>query len=746
MTDYLKQHGSQLLAAGYRIVPIRLGHKAPAISDWQNTVADEALLAKWIGDGLGSAGIGIVAENTPAIDIDCLDKDVSYKLVKWAEVNLGAAPIRIGRRPKALMAFRADEPFGKLRSNEYVDCIGNKHAVEILGKGQQWVAYAIHPDTKQPYKWAKRELLGIRHADLPVLTREMAQEFVAYFESIVPDDWELSRKGVSVTHSEDDDLLSLRPKLGAGIDALASWLESLPNDDWHYDDWVKIGMAIHHETDGSPEGLSLWDRWSSQSGKYVYGSCDRKWRSFGRNASAQPVTAQYIEGKAKKVERAERKKGLVDKLLQDLIFVQVAGSACVIREDEVQDGIDLYGVEDLTKEFANQMIPIASENAKGEEKVDMVNPVKLWLTHAERRTARGLVFLPEGQKVGYYNLWRGWSCEPEAGDVTPFLDYVNVVVANGNESHAQWILGWAAQIIQQPMTKIGVALVLKGLKGTGKSKFGELLGGLCPHHHKTISRQEQLVGQFNRHLEDCLLLQAEEAFWAGSKSAEGALKDLVTGHRILIERKGVDSYMAPNFTRLLFTSNEEWVVPATADERRWAVFEVSTKHKQDYDYFEALQNWYDRGGKRHVLHYLKTFDLSKVNIRQAPKTEALQQQQLKGADCVSRWLYESLVSGEIRDRASGAAVEFGEADVGKNLIYDSYRGSQQRQWEMKSDTQFWQALKRYNDIFLNSRQKRVAGGRYRVCDLATLAEARKIFSDAHQLVVDWPDPICNEEL
>jgi hypothetical protein len=744
MPSYLKDHGSQLLKNGYRIVPIRPGQKAPGISGWQNSRADDTTIDQWLAQ-MPAAGVGVVAEDTPAIDIDCRDKDVSYKLIKWVETNIGKAPIRIGNKPKALMVFRADEPFGKIRSHEYEDCIGNRHAVEVLGKGQQFVAFAIHPDTKKPYDWPRRSILDTPHDELPVLTREMAQEFVAYFESIVPADWELARKGVSVTHGEDDDLLTLRPKLGAGVDALAGWLDSI-DPDCDHDQWVKTGMAIHHETDGSPEGLALWDRWSSGGGKYVHGECGRRWRSFGRNASAQPVTAQYIEGKAKKVERAERKKGLVDKLLQDLIFVQVSGSACVIREDEVQDGIDLYGVEDLTKEFANQMIPITSENAKGEEKIDMVNPVKLWLAHPERRTARGLVFLPEGQKIGYYNLWRGWSCEAEEGDVSPFLDYVHVVVANGDENHARWILGWAAQIIQQPMTKIGVALVLKGLKGTGKSKFGELLGGLCPHHHKVISRQEQLVGQFNRHLEDCLILQAEEAFWAGSKSAEGALKDLVTGQRILIERKGVDSYMTPNFTRLLFTSNEEWVVPATADERRWAVFEVSNKHKQDYDYFEALQNWYDRGGKKAVLHYLRTFDLSTVNIRQAPKTEALQQQQLKGADCVSRWLYEALMSGEIRDRASGAAVEFGEVEVGKNLIYDSYRGSQQRLWEMKSDGQFWQALRRYDDIFLHSRQKRAAGARYRVCDLATLAEARKTFSESHQLVVDWPDPICNEEL
>lgn len=743
--SYLKIHGAQLIKAGYRIVPIRPGAKAPAISEWQNTHTDEATLNKWLGNGLAESGVGILTENTPAIDIDCLDKDISYKLIKWVENNIGKAPVRIGKKPKALMVFRTDEPFGKIRSNEYVDFLGNRNAVEVLGKGQQFVAFHVHPDTGQPYAWPRKSVADILHDDLPKITREQAQEFVAYFESIVPEDWELHSRGVSVAYGPEDDLLTLRPKLGRTIDEVAKWIDTVKNDDWHYDDWIKFGMALHHETDGSPEGLRLWDEWSSQSGKYVHGTCARHWRSFGRNPSVAPVTGAYIEGKAKKVVREEKKKGLVDQLVQDLVLVQVSGSARVIREDDLQDGLELFGVEDLTKEYANQMITITSQNKKGEEIEEKVNPIKLWLTHPERRTARGLVFLPEGQKIGAYNLWRGWSCEPEEGDVSRFTDWVYDIIADRDDANYRWIMGWCAQMVQEPMTKLGVAMVLRGLKGTGKSKLGELLGGLCPQHHKIISRQEQLVGHFNRHLEDCLLLQAEEAFWAGSKSAEGALKDLVTNPRIMIERKGVDSYMSPNYTRILFTSNEEWVVPATADERRWAVFDISDRRKQDYDFYEGLQNWYDRGGKKHLLHYLKTFDLSKTNIRQAPQTKALQDQQMRGADCVQRWLYDCLMEGEIRDIRSGAVIHFGDPDASKNTIYEAYRNSAQRQWEVKNATAFWLAASRYEGIFGESRQISAAGARYRVCSVATLTEARKLFAIRHQLKVDWPDPVAMEE-
>ena len=53
-----------------------------------------------------------------------------------------------------------------------------------------------------------------------------------------------------------------------------------------YDDWVRIGMAIHHVLNG--DGFAIWDEWSQRSAKYDDKSMETKWHSFGR--SAMPVT------------------------------------------------------------------------------------------------------------------------------------------------------------------------------------------------------------------------------------------------------------------------------------------------------------------------------------------------------------------------------------------------------------------------------------------------------------------------
>ena len=60
-------------------------------------------------------------------------------------------------------------------------------------------------------------------------------------------------------------------------------LKNLPGDlADEYDGWVKVGMALH-SVDPSNEMLAKWIEWSQQSGKFMDGECERKWRSFGSN-------------------------------------------------------------------------------------------------------------------------------------------------------------------------------------------------------------------------------------------------------------------------------------------------------------------------------------------------------------------------------------------------------------------------------------------------------------------------------
>src|SRR5262249_46187444 len=76
-----------------------------------------------------------------------------------------------------------------------------------------------------------------------------------------------------------------------------------------------------------------------------------------------------------------------------------------------------------------------------------------WLRNSRRRQYEGIEFAPAGGRRGYFNLWRGFSVEPRPGDCGKFLAHVRDNVAQGDESLNQWIIGWFAQIAQQPDKK-----------------------------------------------------------------------------------------------------------------------------------------------------------------------------------------------------------------------------------------------------------------------------------------------------
>jgi hypothetical protein len=70
-------------------------------------------------------------------------------------------------------------------------------------------------------------------------------------------------------------------------DELLDMLRHIPNEGGvDYEQWIRIGMALHHATSGT--GYELWRAWSATSGKHDETHMEGKWHSFGK--SANPVT------------------------------------------------------------------------------------------------------------------------------------------------------------------------------------------------------------------------------------------------------------------------------------------------------------------------------------------------------------------------------------------------------------------------------------------------------------------------
>jgi hypothetical protein len=279
---------------------------------------------------------------------------------------------------------------------------------------------------------------------------------------------------------------------------------------------------------------------------------------------------------------------------------------------------------------------------------DKVMPLAThWLKSPQRRQYEGLIFAPKRARPRYYNLWKGFAVEPKPGDCMKFIDHVFENICHKDYPLFEWVMAWFADIFQHPDKKPGTSLVLRGKMGVGKTKVGEVFGSLLGRHYVPVSDPRYVTGQFNSHLVSCLLLHADEGFWAGDKKAEGKLKDLVTGTNHFIEYKGKEPVRVDNLLRLFVTGNPDWLVPAGFEERRFGVLDVSDDHMEDHDYFAAIDNEMDNGGREALLDLMLGLDLSGINLRKIPKTAALFEQKLASLNAEQAWWLDTLNRGEL---------------------------------------------------------------------------------------------------
>jgi hypothetical protein len=260
--SFMARFGSQLVDNGYPVIPIMPGSKVPGrftqgrwlpYSGWTKhgdratTLEEVEIWSSWPG-----CGIGIATGTTVALDIDVPDATIAHALSDLAIQDLGATPfLRIGQPPKRLLLYRTETPFA-----------GRKRApVEVLAHGQQFVAYAVHPDTGQPYSWPDENPLDVPWDALPVVTEEQVLAWLDAAYAAVPT--ELKPKSLAGPAAAT---VWRGPSDPRGThDAVAAALAWIPNDDLDGHSWITIGNAIKAAL--GEEGRQLWLDWSKSSTK-----------------------------------------------------------------------------------------------------------------------------------------------------------------------------------------------------------------------------------------------------------------------------------------------------------------------------------------------------------------------------------------------------------------------------------------------------------------------------------------------
>ena len=375
-------------------------------------------------------------------------------------------------------------------------------------------------------------------------------------------------------------------------------------------------------------------------------------------------------------------------LIQDAIAVEMNQEHPSIMEGSARFKIGNRYMDDLGAEAYALMawgdfkmsqynagrVPIKKQ-VGDEIKVVFIDRPTFWLHCRNRLLYNGLVYEPtpilknHEQKVyrgdsvqekPYFNIFRGWGVRPFKGN-WPLLEWhLRNSYFSGDVDQYEYYLDWCAHLVQYPQEKPGVAIALTGRKGWGKSLPMSILAKKLGANAVVLGNQKLLTGQFNGHLRSKLFVLLEEAFWTGNRQSEGPLKHLITDDWTMFEKKGQDAVSGSSYVRVVMLTNDDWVVPATKDERRYFLPTLSAasqirdeEHGKKGGFFPQLAVEMENGGMEAFLWDMARRQVSRSAVINVPETDALKHQRALSLHGLESWLLSCLISGQIQTDRSG---------------------------------------------------------------------------------------------
>jgi putative DNA primase/helicase len=219
---------------------------------FQDATTDEEQIRMWWTQHPDAM---IATPTGPASGIDGLDLDLKTDeyidgrevIPNWSELS----PLQVSTPSGGTHLWFNSE--GRLRCSN--DIIGP--GVDTRGVG----GYVILPPSRTAngeYAFVG-DVTTIRMADLPIFPPEL-----------------LARLG---QQSEARSSAKRR----ASPERVRAAMRVIPNNDVGWDGWKKWGLAIFAATDGSAEGLSIWQEWSAKSHKHDEANTSAEWENIRRS-------------------------------------------------------------------------------------------------------------------------------------------------------------------------------------------------------------------------------------------------------------------------------------------------------------------------------------------------------------------------------------------------------------------------------------------------------------------------------
>lgn len=491
-----------------------------------------------------------------------------------------------------------------------------------------------------------------------------------------------------------------------------------------------------------------WNPWElAQKARNAYRYASEPLGKSAPQAQFDEVKAEDKKVLIPEVVSGEKKLHPFDILNSKYAYLLIQGSGCILKEIKDECAIHKIKLMDITS-FDNWHASwVMSFGSK-------TSPVtKEWMKSEKRRSYEGLAFMP-GQECPkeLYNLWRGFRVEPYASvsdanqrdknSLTAFVSHAEENICKGDKNLTHWLLMYFAHMIQRPWELPCTALVLRGKKGVGKNALLDRVGYLLGDHFDTVSSGRYLTGNFNAHLENKLMLVFDEAFWSGDKAADSILKSQVTASFHRIERKGHEVYNVTNCLRTCILGNEDWVVPASHDERRYAVFNVGEGKKQNTKFFREMREGMEAGGYRLLLRFLLDYDISNFEVAVAPVTDGLSDQKDESLHPFYQWWKECLWDGYIPDSEYSEWPNEISKETFSRACYRAFDSRRITGWR-PTPSGVGQRIRQCLPS-LREKNKKTDDGRIRTYVLPHIDKARKEWDAYMNYKTDWP--IDEEEL
>lgn len=434
-----------------------------------------------------------------------------------------------------------------------------------------------------------------------------------------------------------------------------------------YDEWLKIGMAIHSRFPDN-DGLELF-KFISQGPSFKEGDlelCATKWESFSSDREDGltdrsflflarsmdiPIPNPLLQEDKKRF--AETKEQLIELEAEENPewFTEEDGRIVTVHKDFLIKWMNAQGVGVLDEKPAGRVVKVTTskngikaasilpnEDLKtifkpyayktyhwGERsgwKTKFNDVTQIWLMDSRRSCYSRIVFKPHALDHEL-NLWAPIPCERIKGDVSLFQELCVNAMAGGSVSKGEWLINFLAHLVQKPDEKPSVVPVLIGDQGTGKGLLCEgIMATILKDYFYKIMTAQTLKERFNTDQACKFLTFIDEATWRGDLVEDGILKSLTGSDKMTVEEKFGGRYTVENFSRYIIASNNKEAVAIERTNRRYIVFETSSEYCGKHDFFAKAWAALEKGNlAENVFDYLMSKDISQFNPFKLPEDD-----------------------------------------------------------------------------------------------------------------------------